>query len=178
MLQHSRNNSNATKEPTDINILADEYLMIAYQGLRTKDSSFRTTLKTDYDNTIGNVHVVPQDIGRVILNLVNNSFYAVTEKTRKETDYEAVINLTTKKITSLSDASDKVEIRVRDNGYGIPKKILDKIFQPFFTTKPTGKGTGLGLSLSYDIIKAHRGELQVETSEGEYAEFIVTIPVS
>ena len=171
MLQHSRSSS-GVKEPTDINALADEYLRLAYHGLRAKDKSFNATMKTDFDETIGNVNIIPQDIGRVILNLITNAFYVVDEKKKQQPNgYEATVSVTTKKI------SDKVSIFVKDNGNGIPQKVLDKIFQPFFTTKPTGQGTGLGLSLSYDIIKAHGGELKVETKEGEGATFIVQLPM-
>ncbi len=171
MLQHSRSSS-AVKEPTDINKLADEYLRLAYHGLRAKDKSFNAILKTDYDETIGNINIMPQDIGRVILNLITNAFYAVAEKKKQQPDgYEPTVSVSTKKI------NDKIEIKVKDNGNGIPQKILDKIFQPFFTTKPTGQGTGLGLSLSYDIAKAHGGELRVETKEGEGSEFIILLPV-
>ena len=176
MLQHSRSSS-ATKEPTDINKLADEYLRLAYHGLRAKDKSFNATLKNDYDESIGNINIIPQDIGRVILNLITNAFYAVAEKKKQHPDYEPVVTVTTKRLSSPSGDGGKVEIRVKDNGNGIPQKVLDKIFQPFFTTKPTGQGTGLGLSLSYDIIKAHGGELKVETKEGEFAEFIISLPV-
>jgi signal transduction histidine kinase len=163
MLQHSRTSS-AVKEPTDINALADEYFRLAYHGMRAKDKSFNAILKTDYDKSIGNISIIPQDIGRVILNLINNAFYAAPlppEGGFKDPNYkhEPTVWVTTKKV------GNKVEIRVKDNGPGIPQKILDKIFQPFFTTKPTGQGTGLGLSLAYDIVKAHGGELKVETSE-------------
>ncbi|HKB44351.1 MAG TPA: HAMP domain-containing sensor histidine kinase, partial [Chitinophagaceae bacterium] len=172
MLQHSRSSSGA-KEPTDINALADEYLRLAYHGLRAKDKSFNASLKTNLDNSIDKVNVIPQDIGRVLVNLINNAFYAVGEK-RKQTSngYEPTVTVTTKKMDG------KVELKVVDNGNGIPQKVLDKIFQPFFTTKPTGEGTGLGLSLSYDIItKGHGGELKVETKEGEGSEFIIQLPV-
>jgi len=176
MLQHSRSTS-STKEPTDINKLADEYLRLAYHGLRAKDKSFNATIKTDYDERIGKVNVIPQDIGRVILNLITNAFYVVNEKALSAVTnptaakYEPTVSVSTKRING------KVEISVTDNGNGIPQKVMDKIFQPFFTTKPTGQGTGLGLSLSYDIIKAHGGELNVNTKEGEYAEFVITLPV-
>ena len=175
MLQHSRS-SNSVKEPTDINALADEYLRLAYHGLRAKDKSFNATMKTDFDESIGSINIIPQDIGRAILNLITNAFYVVDEKNtlrQAEGDsYEPTVTVSTKKING------KVEIKVTDNGNGIPQKVLDKIFQPFFTTKPTGQGTGLGLSLSYDIVKAHGGELKVETKEGEGSEFIILIPVS
>ncbi len=171
MLQHSQSSS-SVKEPTDINKLADEYLRLAYHGLRAKDKSFNATLKTDFDELIGKINIIPQDIGRVILNLFNNAFYAVNEKKQKNTEgYEPIVSVSTKKI------NDKIEIKVADNGNGIPQKIVDKIFQPFFTTKPTGQGTGLGLSLSYDIIKAHGGEIKVETKESEGSEFIILLPV-
>ena len=174
MLQHSRSSS-GVKEPTDINALADEYLRLSYHGLRAKDKSFNATMKTDFDETIGNINIIPQDIGRVVLNLINNAFYVVDEKkTLRQAQgdsYEPTVSVSTKKI------NDKVEIKVKDNGNGIPQKVLDKIFQPFFTTKPTGQGTGLGLSLSYDIVKAHGGEIKVETKEGEGTEFIIQLPV-
>lgn len=175
MLQHSRTTS-GQKEPTDINALADEYLRLAYHGLRAKDKSFNANTKTDFDNSIGKINVVPQEIGRVILNLINNAFYAVSEKQKENLNgYEPVVTVSTRTVKSpLGDLG--VEIRVRDNGNGIPQKILDKIYQPFFTTKPTGQGTGLGLSLSYDIIKAHGGEIKVETKEGEGSDFIIQLP--
>ena len=172
MLQHSRT-SNGVKESTDINLLADEYLRLAYHGLRAKDKSFNATMKTDYDESIENINIIPQDIGRVILNLITNAFYAVTEKKKQMGDgYDPTVSVITKKII------DKVELKIKDNGNGIPQKVLDKIFQPFFTTKPTGQGTGLGLSLSYDIIKAHGGELKVENKVGEGAEFIIQLPIA
>jgi signal transduction histidine kinase len=170
MLQHSRSSS-GQKEPTDINALADEYLRLVYHGLRAKDKSFNATLKTDYDVSIGKINIIPQDIGRVMLNLITNAFYVVDEKKKSGIEnYEPTFSVNTRKV------KDNVEIRVRDNGNGISQKILDKIFQPFFTTKPTGQGTGLGLSLSYDIVKAHGGELNVETKEGEGSEFIISLP--
>jgi signal transduction histidine kinase len=172
MLQHSRSSS-GQKESTDINALADEYLRLAYHGLRAKDKLFNATLNTDFDKTIGSINIIPQDIGRVILNLINNAFYAVDEKKKQQpSGYEPTVSVSTKK------TGDKVLISVKDNGNGIPQKVLDKIFQPFFTTKPTGQGTGLGLSLSYDIVKAHGGELKVETKEGEGSEFIIQLPNS
>ena len=172
MLQHSRT-SNNKKEPTDINALADEYLRLAYHGMRAKDMSFNSAMKTDYDESIGLMKIISQDIGRVILNLITNAFYAVTEKKKLQPDgYEPTVSVSTKK------TGNKIEVRVKDNGTGIPQKALDKIFQPFFTTKPTGQGTGLGLSLSYDIVtKGHGGELKVETKEGEYTEFSIILPV-
>ncbi len=174
MLQHSRTSSGTT-EPTDINALADEYLRLAYHGLRAKDKSFNAKLITDYDVHVGSINIIPQDIGRVILNLITNAFYAAPlppEGGFKNPKYkhEPAIWVTTKK------RGNKVFISVRDNGPGIPPNILDKIFQPFFTTKPTGHGTGLGLSLSYDIVKAHNGELKVANREGEGAEFTIELP--
>ncbi len=233
MLQHSRTTSNE-KEPTDINKLADEYFRLAYHGLRAKDKSFNAILQTDYDESIGKINIIAGDVGRVLLNLFNNAFYAVNEKTSafakaaadksaqapedksaqvpedksaqtpedksaqtpedksaqtpedksaqgsttagnsaqasKMEKYQPTVSLTTKKM------GDKIEIRIRDNGNGIPKRLLDKIYQPFFTTKPAGQGTGLGLSLSYNIIKAHNGEIKVETREGEYTNFTIVLP--
>ncbi len=159
MLQHSQSSS-GQKESTDINALCDEYLRLAYHGIRAKDKSFSATLETEYDPAIGNLHIVPQDIGRVILNLITNAFYVIAEKKKQMGDgYEPVVSLSTKKI-KIGNKPDgyRVEIKITDNGNGFPRKVLDKIFQPFFTTKPTGQGTGLGLSLSYDIVKAHGGE--------------------
>ena len=175
MLQHSRT-STGVKEPTDINALADEYLRLGYHGLRAKDKTFNATMKTDFDENIGKINIIPQDIGRVLLNLFNNAFYAVVEKRKQLTKdlpgfenleglqaYEPTVSITTKK------SANHVTITVSDNGNGIPQKIIDKIFQPFFTTKPTGQGTGLGLSLSYDIVKAHGGEIRVESLPGRQA---------
>jgi len=170
MLQHSKT-STGNKEPTDINKLADEYLRLSYHGFRAKDKSFSAEMETDFDEGIGKIDVVAQDMGRVLLNLYNNAFYAVNEKKKTaDENYQPTVSVQTKKI------ADKIEIIVKDNGNGIPQNIVDKIFQPFFTTKPTGQGTGLGLSLSYDIIKAHGGEIKVETKEGEGAEFINQLP--
>ncbi|MEP7253428.1 MAG: tetratricopeptide repeat protein [Ginsengibacter sp.] len=175
MLQHSRT-STGLKEPTNINNLADEYLRLSYHGLRAKDKSFNASLKTDFDERLsapsGKIKLVTQDIGRVLLNLFTNAFYAVADKKRMHPDgYDPTVSVTTKK------EHDKVIIRVKDNGNGIPEDITEKIFQPFFTTKPTGQGTGLGLSLSYDIIKTHGGEIKVETKEGEGTEFVITLPM-
>jgi signal transduction histidine kinase len=171
MLQHSRS-SNGVKELTDINALCDEYLRLFYHGLRAKDKPFNADFETKFDTTLAPINVVPQDIGRVILNLINNAFYAVNEKSKQGiADYEPTISVVTKKV------NHQVEIRVTDNGNGIPPNILDKIFQPFFTTKPTGQGTGLGLSLSYDIVKAHGGELMVESKEGAGSEFLIQLPI-
>ncbi len=172
MLQHSRSTKNAIKEPTNINKLVDEYLRLAYHGLRAKDKTFNATMKTDFDETIGDINTIPQDIGRVILNLITNAFYTVNEKAKQNIEgFEPTIEVGTKK------GVNKVLISVKDNGNGIPQKVLDKIFQPFFTTKPAGQGTGLGLSLSYDIVKAHGGELKVLTKEGEGSEFTILLPV-
>jgi signal transduction histidine kinase len=174
MLQHSRASS-GQKELIDINALAGEYLRLAYHGLKAKDKSFSAATRTDFNNSIGKINVVPQEIGRVILNLINNAFYAVDEKKKYtltnsvQNGYEPTVSVSTKR------NNGKVEIKVSDNGNGIPQKVLDKIFQPFFTTKPTGQGTGLGLSLSYDIVKAHGGELKVETKEGEGSVFIIQL---
>lgn len=176
MLKHSRSSS-AVKQPTDINMLTDEYFRLAYHGLRAKDKSFNVTMKSDYDESIGEVNVVAQDIGRVILNLITNAFYAVSEKKADKAEvtddntYEPTVNVTTRK------AKGKVTIEVRDNGNGIPKAALDKIFQPFFTTKPPGQGTGLGLSMSFDIVKWHGGDLKVGTRAGEGAAFTIEIPL-
>ena len=170
MLQHSRS-STGVKEPTDINGMADEYLRLAYQVLRGKNTSFNAKIKTDFDESIGKINIVPQDIGRVLLNLYNNAFYAVTEKAKQQADsYEPTVLVTTKKL------NNTIELTVKDNGNGIPQNIIEKIFQPFFTTKPTGEGTGLGLSLSYDIVKALGGEIKVETKENEGTEFIIQLP--
>ena len=170
MLQHSRSSS-GEKEPTDINALADEYLRLCYHGLRAKDKSFNATIKTDFDDSLEKINIIPQDIGRVILNLLTNAFYAVNEKKKLNLNgFEPTVSISSKKIR------DQIEIKVKDNGNGIPQKTLDKIFQPFFTTKPTGQGTGLGLSLSYDVIKAHGGEIKVKTNEGQGAEFTIELP--
>lgn len=171
MLQHSRKNT-GQKEPTDINALADEYMRLSYHGLRAKDKLFNATIQTDFDDSIRKINIVPQDMGRVLLNLFNNAFYAVSEK-KKQADekYQPIVTVSTKKL------NNKIEICVNDNGNGIPQYVADKIFQPFFTTKPTGQGTGLGLSLSNDIItKVHGGTIKVETKEGEGAKFIVLLP--
>ncbi len=183
MLLHSRNTT-GEKEPVNINILASEYLRLSYHGLRAKDKSFSALMETDFDETIGKLNIIPQEIGRVLLNLFNNAFYSVTEKKKNESalglkDYEPKVTLITKKINALQNdpiARDRIEIIVRDNGMGIPEKILDKIFLPFFTTKPSGQGTGLGLSLSYEIVtKGHGGEMKVNTKEGEFTEFIILL---
>ncbi|HMG93369.1 MAG TPA: ATP-binding protein [Chryseolinea sp.] len=171
MLQHSRK-SLGQKEPVDINALCEEYLRLAYHGIRAKDKNFTAKFETYLDPTIGKINVVPEDIGRVVLNLINNAFYAVNERSKKSTnDYEPIVKVTTKK------TGERIFISVKDSGNGIPDAIKDKIFQPFFTTKPAGQGTGLGLSLSYDIVKTHGGELKVVTVEGGGSEFIVSLPV-
>jgi len=179
MLQHSRS-SNGVKEAIDINKLTEEYVRLAYQGLRAKDKSFTATLKTHFDETIGNINIIPQDVGRVILNLLNNAFYAVEEKRKSGVEnpsavpegFEPTVTVSTKK------ERNKVLISIKDNGNGIPQKVVEKIFQPFYTTKPTGQGTGLGLSLSYDIIKTHNGELKVETDENIGTTFFIIIPAN
>ncbi|MEO8712693.1 MAG: ATP-binding protein [Parafilimonas sp.] len=181
MLQHSQKSS-GQKQPTDINALCEEYLRLSYHGLKAKDKDFNATMKADFDSSLEKINIIPQDIGRVLLNLFNNAFYAVNEKKKTpDENYQPTVSVHTKKI------KDKIEIVVKDNGNGIPQKIVDKIFQPFFTTKPTGQGTGLGLSLSYDIIKAHGGEIKVETKvdegnpdkfgKGEGTIFIIQLPV-
>ena len=152
--------------------MVDEYLRLSFHGMRAKEKSFNAAMQTDYDPLAGSIEIMPQEIGRVLLNLFNNSFYSMFKKKENEkVNYEPVLKVSTSKKTG------SIEIRVTDNGLGIPKEVIEKVFQPFFTTKPTGEGTGLGLSLSYDIIKAHGGELTVSTKEGEYAEFKITIPI-
>jgi signal transduction histidine kinase len=173
MLQHSKTSS-GTKEPTNISALADEYMRLSYHGLRAKDKSFNAELTTHFDAGLPKVNVVPQDIGRVLLNLFNNAFYAVHEKQKTTgTDYKPEVTVST-----LTE-NGQVIIKVKDNGIGIPNAIKEKIMQPFFTTKPTGEGTGLGLSLTYDIVvKGHGGSIAVDTNEGEFTEFIVTLPLN
>ena len=168
-----RTSSVVKKELADINALCDEYLRLSYHGLRAKDKNFNAEMQMDFDGKINKINIVPQDIVRVLINLFNNAFYAVKPPypPKAEEHYEPTVKVSTKKI------GDKVEIRIADNGLGIPKNIVDKIFQPFFTTKPTGEGTGLGLSLSYDIIKAHGGEIKVQSREGEGSEFIIMLPI-
>ena len=171
-LEHSRSRG-GSKEPKNINNLADEYLRLAYHGMRAKDKTFSAAMNTKFDDSTGKINIIAQDIGRVLLNLFNNAFYAVAEKAKTAgAGYQPTVTISTKR------KDNAVIIAVSDNGNGIPKNITDKIFQPFFTTKPTGQGTGLGLSLSYDIIKAHGGELKVDTKEGEYAEFTIQLPVA
>jgi signal transduction histidine kinase len=173
MLSHSRK-GDGKKEPTDLNVLADEYLRLAYHGLRAKDKSFNADFKTDFEESLPKVDVISQDLGRVILNLINNAFYACTSASlsTSKKDYKPLVTVSTRKL------KDIIEIRVIDNGSGIPDDIKDKIFEPFFTTKPTGSGTGLGLSMSYDIItKGHGGELKVESKEGVGTVFIIHLPL-
>ncbi len=178
MLQHSRSSS-GQKEPTDVNLLLDEYLRLSYHGLRAKDKSFNAIMETNMGPDIPLVNVVRQDMGRVFLNLFNNAFYSVHKKSI-QTDqiaYQPTIWLSSKLI-QLPNYRAGIEITVRDNGLGIPAEVLDKIYQPFFTTKPTGEGTGLGLSLSYEILtKGHQGELKVDSVEGDYANFVLTLPI-
>ncbi len=173
MLQHSKQ-TKGIKEPTNINALCDEYLRLSYHGLRAKDKSFNADFKTDFDDSIDKINIVPQDIGRVLLNLYNNAFYAVNEKQKaSDENYKPTVSIQTKK------ENNNVHITVSDNGNGIPQNIIDKIFQPFFTTKPTGQGTGLGLSLAYDIItKEHNGTIKVESKEGEGTTFIIQLPIA
>ncbi len=180
MLEHSRNTL-GKKELTDINVLADEYLRLSYHGLRAKDKSFNADFKTDLDETLPKVDVIPQDLGRVVLNLINNAFYACTERSRITSESRSIEdeNYKPRVTVSTKNLGDQVLISVKDNGSGIPKDIKDKIFQPFFTTKPTGKGTGLGLSLAYDIItQGHGGALELNTEPGRGTEFLIYIPMN
>lgn len=171
MLQHSRTSS-GQKEPTSINELADEFLRLSYHGLRAKDKSFNAKFEMDFDANLNKINIVPQDMGRVILNLITNAFYAVTERKKQQpSGFEPCVKVSTRK------KNERVVLSVVDNGNGIPPTVLEKIFQPFFTTKPTGEGTGLGLSLSYDIVKAHGGELTVASKEGEGATFTISLPM-
>ncbi len=184
MLEHSRK-STGEKEPTDINALCDEYLRLAYQSQKAKDNDFNATMETHFDPNLPKIDIIPQDIGRVLLNLINNAFYAVNERANllnlakqsgdanlTDLDYKPTVSITTQ-----LTADKHLEIAVKDNGSGIPSHIKDKIFQPFFTTKPTGQGTGLGLSLSYDIVKAHGGELKVDSKEGVGTTFLILLKV-
>jgi signal transduction histidine kinase len=177
MLQHSRGSS-GEKELTDINELADEYLRLSYHGLRAKDKSFNADFKTELDPDLPKVNVVPQDIGRVLLNLINNAFYAVSQKAQaKSPNFKPEVMVSTELMSPSGGGKGEVKISIQDNGQGIPDDIKDKIFQPFFTTKPTGQGTGLGLSMSYDIVtKGHGGELIVESDQNGHTEFIIQIP--
>ena len=178
MLQHSRK-STGQKEPTDINALCDEYLRLSYHGLRAKDKSFYADYELMADENMPTINVIPQDMGRVLLNIINNAFYACAKKAEMEkglTSMESHYKPKVKVTTSFKD--DNIEIIIQDNGIGIPQNMVDKIFQPFFTTKPTGQGTGLGLSLSYDIVRAHGGRLEVKSKEGEMTEFMIIMPIS
>jgi|KBSSwiStaDraftv2_1062776.scaffolds.fasta_scaffold184916_3 C4-dicarboxylate-specific signal transduction histidine kinase len=169
MLQHSRRQSGAM-ELTDLNELAEQYLKLAYHGFRTKHKSFHCSFQTSYDETVGRIDLVPEDIGHTLVNLFNNAFFSMNEKMKLKPDnYEPILTVNTQKKES------KALITIRDNGLGIPTKILDKIYQPFFTTKPTGEATGLGLSLSYDVIKAHQGQLKADSMEGEFAAFTIEL---
>ena len=172
MLQHARSSS-SEGVLTDVNFLAEEYMKLSYHGFRAKDNSFHVTIHSQFDPTIDNINIVPQDIGRVLMNIYNNAFYSVSDKGKKQlSGYTPIVTVTTRR------EAGKVKIAIRDNGLGISEKYIGKIYQPFFTTKPTGVGTGLGLSLSYEIIKAHEGELMVESIEGEFAEFTIELPVN
>jgi signal transduction histidine kinase len=173
MLLHSRA-STGQKESTDLNALADEYLRLSYHGMRAKDKSFNCEIKTEFDSGIGKIKIIPQDIGRVLMNLYNNAFYSLAEKLKKhENIFNPILTVKT------SSANGKAEINIRDNGLGIAPEIMGKVFQPFFTTKPTGQGTGLGLSLSYDIItKEHAGAISVHSNPGEGAEFKIQLPLT
>ena len=169
MLQHSRSGT-GKREMIEINALADEYLRLSYHGYRSKDKSFNAVIKTDFDETIGKINIISQDIGKALLNIYNNAFYAVNEKKKRQSEgYEPFVQVSSTRFNG------RIQIVIEDNGGGIPLKIIDKIFQPIFTTKPTGEGTGLGLSLSYDSIKAQGGALKVETEEGIYTRFIVVL---
>jgi two-component system, NtrC family, sensor kinase len=173
MLQHSKADGGA-KEPTDINLLADEFIRLAYHGLRAKDKSFNADLVTNFDEKLPRVQLIPQDIGRVLLNLFNNAFYAVNQKSKTAgPGYKPEVSVST------SSENGHAVIKVKDNGTGMPDSIKEKIMQPFFTTKPTGEGTGLGLSLTYDmVVKGHAGTIQVNSKEGEGSEFIIQLPVN
>ncbi len=172
MLQHSRASSNV-KEPTDINKLADEYLRLAYHGLRAKDKSFNAELITHFDENLPEINMVPQDIGRVLLNIFNNAFYAVQKKQAVTAEgFKPTIEVST------SRKGKSAIITIKDNGIGMPDEVKEKIMQPFFTTKPTGEGTGLGLSLSFDIVvKGHGGTIDVKSDEGQFSEFIISLPL-
>jgi signal transduction histidine kinase len=173
MLLHSRSGT-GQKEPANINAIADECLRLCYNAIRAKDKSFQANIQIDFDESIGKFPIILQDIVRVFVNLFNNAFYTINEKRKLNGErYEPTVSVTTKKLI------DKIQIKVNDNGMGIPQKVLGKIYQPFFTTKPTGEGTGLGLSLSYDIItKEHGGTIKAETKEGEWATFIIELPLN
>ncbi|AVR45397.1 two-component sensor histidine kinase [Christiangramia fulva] len=171
MLQHSRSNS-GQKEEITVNNFVDEYLRLAYHGLRAKDKSFNAKMETDFDPNAGKIMAIPQELGRVVLNLVTNAFYAVDEKKKEDGGgFEPTVHIKTCR------EKEVIKIQVIDNGKGIPKENREKIFQPFFTTKPTGLGTGLGLSISYDIIKAHGGVLNVSTKAGVGTTFTIELPI-
>jgi signal transduction histidine kinase len=171
MLQHSRS-SDGKKEPVDINTLVDEYLRLAYHGIRAQNNGFNARLESDYDDAVGQLAVVPQDIGRVLLNILTNAFHAVNDRNIKSDDYQPEVKVQTRK------SAKGIEIVIADNGNGIPRDLRDKIFQPFFTTKATGQGTGLGLSISYDIVKSHGGTIEVKSEEGTGTKFIINLPQS
>lgn len=171
MLMHSRTSS-GQKDLTDINSLVDEFLRLSFHGLRAKDKSFNSDFKTNFEPSLPKVAVIPQDMGRVFLNLINNAFYAVNEKKKSSPDLKPLVEVSTKNL------GKSIQVTISDNGGGVPEHIKSKIFQPFFTTKPTGEGTGLGLSLSYDIVKAHGGELMVESEDGEGTVFSIQLPVN
>ncbi len=171
MLQHSRS-STGHQEPTDLNTLVEESLKLSYHGARAKDKTFIASITTEFDQQIGQIKLVPQDISRALLNLFNNAFYAVNQQNKKGVPgFKPLVQAITKR------SPDKITITIRDNGTGVPADISDKIFQPFFTTKPTGEGTGLGLSLTFEIIKAHNGELKVHSEEGKFTEFVIELPL-
>ncbi len=172
MLEHSRT-STGERQVTNINALTDEFLKLSYHGLRAKDKNFNAELVTNFDTNLPNVNIVQQDIGRVLINLFGNAFYAVNQKAKTEDEgYKPTVEVSTAK------ENGSIFIKVKDNGNGIPENIRDKIMQPFFTTKPTGEGTGLGLSLSYDIVvKGHGGAIDVNTKEGEFTEFVVKLSI-
>ncbi len=173
MLQHSRTGT-GERQPTNVNVLADDFFKLAYHGLRAKDKNFNADVVTKLDKNLPPVNIVQQDIGRVLVNLFNNAFYAVNQKHKTAgADYKPEVSVTT------STENGQVVIKVKDNGTGIPDAIKEKIMQPFFTTKPTGEGTGLGLSLTYDmVVKGHGGKIEVNTKEGEFTEFIVSLPLN
>ena len=172
MLEHSRT-SKGIKELTDINKLVDEYLRLSYHGLRAKDKNFNADFKTQFDENLPKIEVIQQDMGRVLMNLFNNAFYAVTQRKLMTNDE----NYAPSVFVSTQQRDNQIIIKIKDNGTGIPESVKAKVFQPFFTTKPSGQGTGLGLSLAYDIVtKGHGGTLQVKTKEGEFTKFIIHLP--
>jgi signal transduction histidine kinase len=173
MLQHSRGKS-GLRQATDINAMIDEDLNLAYHGMRAQNSEFNITIEKEFDETVKNVEVVPQDMSRVFLNIITNGFYeAHKKKVQNGNDFSPKLTVISKNL------GKQVEVRIRDNGNGIPASVRDHLFEPFFTTKPTGQGTGLGLSLSYDIVvKEHKGELMFETEDGKFSEFVIRIPKS